>query len=421
MTGSCQGTDKPHVTIIGAGVVGICCACYLQRSGFKVTVIDRLDPGMAASYGNAGGLGIGEVAPVSMPGIAFKVPGWLMDPTGPLALRLAYLPKITPWLLKFLFAGTKKRVLEISKSLATLCHLAYRDFDLLLQDAGIENIVQKNGALYLYDTEAEFQAEKLKWDLRREHGIGFERINGEDLPSLEPDIASDFGCAMLMKDWYHLSNPYRLVTTLAEHFVHQGGKIIKDEVSRIECVDSKANRLSMRDGATVDIESLVIAAGAWSHQLTRQLGDRVPLESERGYHTTLPDPGVYPSRQILYASQNFVITPMEMGLRVAGTVELAGLDAPPNYERARVLLPKAKRVYPALQTHDGMEWMGHRPALPDSLPIIAQSPRALNVYYAFGHGHLGLTFGPTTGRLITELIAGKTPEIDMKPYRVDRF
>lgn len=413
--------DKPHVTVIGAGIIGISCACYLQRAGFAVRVIDRLDPGMATSFGNAGGIAIGAVTPASMPGLIYKVPGWLMSPTGPLALRWSYVPQMVPWLLRFLLAGRRQRVAEIAKALADLSGSIDQDFDLLLRDAGIEDIAQRRSALYVYDTEAELAAEKPEWELRREHGMAFEKIKGEDLPSLEPDIAPDFACAMLMNDWYHLSNPYRLVKTLAEHFVDGGGEIMKGEVTHVGCAGPKATSLRMRNDSTIEIESLVIAAGAWSHRLTEQLGDRVPLESERGYHTTLPDPRVNPTRQILYAPQDFVITPMEMGLRVAGTVELAGLDAPPNYERARVLLPKAKRVFPALQTSGGTEWMGHRPALPDSLPVIGRSPGVLNVYYAFGHGHMGLTFGPTTGRLISEVVSGRTPDIDMSPYRVDRF
>lgn len=411
----------PHVTIIGAGIVGICCACYLQREGLRVTVIDRLGPGEGASFGNAGGLAYGEIIPTSTPGLAFKVPGWVMDPAGPLALRWSYLPKIAPWLIRFLRAGTRKRVAEISAGLAALCHPMHQDYAPLLQAAGIQDIVQPNGCLYLYDSEAELAAEQFKWDLRREHGIAFEKIAGKELPDLEPDMAADFACAMLVPGWYHVSDPYRLVTSFAEHVVRNGGEIKRGEVTRIESGASGPRALHLDDGASIPVDRLVIAAGAWSHSLAAQLGSRVSLESERGYHTTIPDPGVNPSRQIAYQAQGFVITPMYMGLRVAGTVELAGLVAPPNYERARVLLPKAKRVYPALRLDGGSEWMGHRPATPDTLPVIGGSPKFPNVYYAFGHGHMGLSWGPTTGRLITELIAGRTPAVDLYPYRVDRF
>ena len=410
-----------EVVVIGAGIVGMSCACQLQREGFKLSVIDRLAPGEATSYGNAGGVGTGEIVPLAVPGLLREVPGWLLDPLGPLAVRWRYLPKALPWLLRFLKAGSEARVREIAGALAALAHGARASFEQSLAAAGISDLLAHEDCLYLYDDERQLAAERLHWDLRRAHGIPFERVPGQALPELEPELARDFAFGIRMPGWYHVTNPFRVVTGLAEHFVRGGGRLRRGEVVGIETRDRRALALRLEGGGVQAFDQLVIAAGAWSHLLARQLGDAVPLESHRGYHVTLPDAGVRPRRLVLYAAEHFVVTPMEMGLRVAGTVEIAGLEAPPNYARAHVLVRKAKRIYPALNDAGGQAWMGHRPATPNSLPVIGRAPGFANVSYAFGHGHLGLTFGPITGQLIAELAAGKPATVDLHPYRVDRF
>jgi D-amino-acid dehydrogenase len=409
------------IVVLGAGIVGISCACWLQRDGFAVTVVDRLGPGEATSYGNAGGVATGEVAPLAMPGLLREVPGWLLDPLGPLAVDWRYLPRALPWLLRFLRAGSKARVRAIAGALAALSDAARPPFEQLLAAAGTSDLLAREDCLYLYDHEHQLAAERLHWELRRAHGIAFERIAGPALPELEPDLARDFALGIRMPGWHHVTNPHRVVTGLAEHFVRAGGRLLRAETIGIETRDRTALALRLRDQGDEAFEQLVIAAGAWSHIPAGQLGDPVPLESHRGYHVTLPHPGIRPRRLVLYAPEHFVVTPMEMGLRVAGTVEIAGLEAPPNYERARVLVRKARRIYPTLDDRDGIEWMGHRPATPDSLPVIGRATRFANVCYAFGHGHLGLTFGPLTGRLIAELVAGRPASLDLRPYRVDRF
>ena len=416
-----DGSSGRAVGVIGAGVVGMCCACHLQRAGFAVTVIDRLAPGEATSYGNAGGVATGEIVPLSVPGLLREVPRWLMDPLGPLAVRWRHLPRALPWLLRFLMAGSEPRVRAQAAALAALSHAARPPLEALLAAAGIEDLLAREDCLYLYDNEQQLAAERLHWDLRRAHGIPFERVAGRDLAELEPDLARDFAFGIRMPGWYHVTNPYRLVTGLAEHFSRAGGRLVRAEVVGIETRDRRAEALRLADGSAPAFDQLVIAAGAWSHLLTRQLGDPVPLESHRGYHVTLPHAGVRPRRLVLYAPEHFVVTPMETGLRVAGTVEIAGLEAPPDFARARILVRKARRIYPALDDTDGIEWMGHRPATPDLLPVIGWARHFDNVSYAFGHGHLGLTFGPITGQLIAELAAGRPASLDLRPYRVDRF
>ena len=421
MASGADGSGGRGAVVLGAGIVGMCCAAFLQREGFSVCIIDRLAPGEAASYGNAGGVATGEIVPLSLPGLLREVPGWLLDPLGPLAVDWRYLPRALPWLLGFLRAGSKARVHAIAGALAALSHAARPPLERLLAAAGLEDLLAREDCLYLYDDERQLAAEKLHWELRRAHGIPFERIAGPALSELEPDLARDFGFGIRMPGWYHVTNPYRLVIGLAEHFVRAGGRLLRAEVVGTETRDRRAQALKLANGGVQAFDQLVIAAGAWSHMLARQLGDRVPLESHRGYHVTLPEPGIRPRRLVLYAPEHFVITPMEMGVRVAGTVEIAGLEAPPDYARARVLVRKARRIYPALDDTGGIEWMGHRPATPDSLPVIGRARRFGNVSYAFGHGHLGLTFGPVTGQLIAELAAGRTPTVDLHPYRVDRF
>ena len=238
---------------------------------------------------------------------------------------------------------------------------------------------------------------------------------------MEPDLAPIFHAGMFMPDWGHVADPYRVVSGIGEVFTRNGGVLKEGRVTAFEIGVDGPTALTIDTGERTAFDQVVIAAGAWSHRLARKLGSKVPLETERGYHTTLPDPGVKLRRMLHSAEGGFVLTPMAMGLRLAGTVELGGLEAPPNYDRAKVLVTRAKHFLPKLNTNGGTEWMGFRPSLPDSLPIISRSPRFTNVFYAFGHGHLGLTEGATTGRIIAALAAGRAPGIDLTPFRIDRF
>ncbi len=414
-------TAGSHVTVIGAGIIGICCALALRRAGFAVTVIDRLGPGEGCSFGNCGGIAVTELMPLSQPGRLAKVPGWLLDPLGPLAIKWSYLPRLAPWLIHFLKAGRKQRVDRIVAAAAALCHATWEDYRPLLKEAGLERLVQQEFCLSLYASDRELAADQGRLNYCQAYGIPLEKLPGPALRDLEPDLAPDFAWGVLNRGWRHVADPYRLVTGLAELFVRQGGEIRRGSVAAIEAGEGRAERLRLAGEGPIELETLVIAAGAWSRRLTEPLGDPVPLEADRGYHTTVPDPGVSPKRQVVHGAQGLAITPLAMGLRIGGSVELAGLEAPPDYRRARAQIERAKRVFPALRAEGGERWMGHRPAMPDSLPVIGPARRQRNVFYAFGHGHLGLTWGPTTGRLIADLVAGRPSEIDLAPYRVDRF
>ncbi len=413
----------PHATIIGAGIVGISTAAFLQRSGYRVTVIDRLPPGEGCSFGNAGGLAFAEIVPALYPRILLKIPGWLMDPLGPLTIRWSYLPKALPW---FLAAGRNAmpdRVKVITAARADLALRVVADCETLLKTAGTAHLIKYQDTLRVYDNETQFAAEAAERKTKRAYGYEMKQLSGGEARELEPALSPHVHCGVFHGGWYFVSDPERVVKSIAEEVVRNGGTIISDDVLTIERDGSRAMQLQLKVGGEHRLDRLVICAGAYSHLLAKQLGDRVLLEAERGYHMVLPNSGVNLSRSITYARTPGAATPMDMGLRLAGTDEFAGLDAAPNYARADALWKIFKRVLPGLNAPDAAttRWMGRRPGTPDSLPVIGPSQHASNVWYGFGHGHMGLTWGPSTGRLISELMTGAKSNIDLSAFRADRF
>lgn len=413
----------PHVTIIGAGIIGISTAAFLQRAGHKVTVIDRVGPGDGCSFGNAGGVAFAEVTPTIHPRILLKIPGWLLDPTGPLTIRWSYLPKALPW---FLAAGRNAlpdRVRKITAARAALGLRVVSDFDTLLQAAGASDLLVKKDSLRLYDTEAQYQAEDSDRIAKREHGYEMKKLSAAEIAEIEPDLARDFACGAFHGGWYYVRNPKTVVTSIAEHFVRNGGEIINDNVLKVTQEGSRAASITLKAGGERKLDRLVVCAGAYSNVFAGTFGDRVLLEAERGYHLVIPDPGITLGRSFTHVASPMAITPMDVGLRLAGTDEFAGLDAEPNWKRADVLWPMAKRCLPNLREIDQnvSRWMGRRPGTPDGLPVIGPSRKLTNVWYGFGHSHMGLTWGPTTGRLLSELLSGNNSNIDLSPFRVDRF
>jgi len=413
----------PHATIIGAGIVGVSAAAFLQRAGYAVTMIDRVPPGEGCSFGNAGGLAFAEVVPTVRPRVLLKIPGWLMNPLGPLTIRWSYLPKALPW---FLAAGRNAmpdRVRAITEARAQLSLRVVADFETLLKSAGTMDLLKYQDTLRVFDDERQFDAEAGERATKQAHGFETRRLSAGEARELEPDLSPAIHCAAFHGGWYFVTNPERVVKSIAADVMRNGGELLADGVRSIETRDGKAMRLRLSSGKTLDLDRLVICAGAYSHLLAAQLGDRVLLEAERGYHMTLPNSGVKLSRTITYARTPGAATPMEMGLRLAGTDEFAGLEAPPNYARADNLWTLFKTILPGLREPDAQttRWMGRRPGTPDSLPVIGPSKRVSNVWYGFGHSHLGLTWGPSTGRLIGELMTGAKSNIDLSPYRVDRF
>ncbi len=408
--------------IAGAGVVGICCALALRRRGFSVTVVDPEAPGSQTSSGNAGGFGVTEVMPLSAPGLLWKVPGWLLDPLGPLAIRWRYLPQLLPWLWRFVRAGDAARVAHQAQALAALLKPTFDDYAPLLQAAGVADSLISEGALTVYRDRDAYRRDALEWDTKRAWGVRCEELDGADVHALEPALSPDVRFGVLTPDWRNTVDPFRLVTALAELLVREGGTLHRGRVVDAESVDGLVRSVRLEDATRVALDRLVVAAGVWSKPLVRRLDSLdVALESERGYNTTLPAPGITLHREVIFAERKFVASPMAMGLRIGGAAEFAGLEAPPNYARCTALLQLAQAYLPGLRTEGGTQWMGHRPSTPDSLPVIGRSPAKANVFYAFGHGHLGLTQAATTGRLIAELACGEVPSIDVQPFAVTRF
>ncbi len=409
-----------QVTVVGAGIVGMATAAYLQRDGHAVTVVDSRAPGEGCSFGNAGGLSPGALVPLSMPGTLRQVPKWLLDPLGPLAIRWAYLPRVLPWLIRFVKAGRPERVAEVADALRSLLGETFENYEPLIKAAAAEDLIQRRGQLYVYGSEAAFRKDAGGWALRRDRGVRVEELTREEIRQVEPALAPIFERAVLISEHGHCVDPFGLVQRLAEAFVRDGGTIRRATVSGFEIGPDGPTRLLSEAGAA-PLDVLVIAAGAWSHRLAAKLGSRVPLESQRGYHVTVAAPGVAPRLTTMWAERKFMATPMTPGLRLAGTVEFAGLEAAPDYRRAKVLLEHGREMFEGLQAGEVSEWMGHRPCLPDTLPVIGRSPHFASTYFAFGHGHLGLSGASTTGRAIADLVAGRPPVIPLEPFRIDRF
>lgn len=409
-----------QVAVIGAGVVGVCCALYLQRAGFAVTVFDPKEPGDEASRSNAGILSAASIVPTAMPGIVRQVPRMLRDPLAPLAIRWRYLPRITPWLVRFVLASRPARVEAISIGLHGLIARAHESWAPLWALDGVDALVRTGGNLYTYQTDAAFAGAQAGLALRRRRGLSFELLDGGQVGELEPALAGAVKHGVWFPQTRFTTDPGRLVRLLAAEVVARGGRFVRERVTGIDVGPGGPRALRTPAGAH-PVATLVIAAGAWSRPLAAALGSRVPLDTERGYVVVLPRPGVALGRALISGDYHFGLTPMDAGLRLAGTDELAGLKAPPNPSRAEKLVASARRLFPQLGTEGSTWWMSFRPSFPDSLPVIARSPRHRAVFFAFGHGHLGLSLAAVTGRLIAELASGQPPSVDLTPYRADRF
>jgi len=411
---------RRSITVIGAGIAGMVTACYLKRDGHDVTVIDPVAPGEGCSKGNAGHISPGSCLPLAMPGVLRKVPGWLADPLGPMRIRWHYLPRAAPWLMRFVGMATAEKVEVTANALRALHAPVFGAYEPLVQHAGVEDLIIRSGQLYVYETAQGLEGDRVGWDMRRARGVEIQELDADAIQQLEPALAPIYRCGVYLPEHGFCRNPGRLVQALAEQFIRDGGTILGRTVTGFE-IGPDGPRQLHTDAGDVEASDIVIAAGAWSHKLTAKLGDRLPLESQRGYHLEFATPGVNPVNTVASPERSFVATPMETGLRFAGTVEFAGLSAPPDYRRARMLQALGQRMFPGLASDGTSEWMGHRPTLPDSLPVIDRSTRFPSVYYAFGHGHTGISGSPVTGRIIADLVAKRPPEIDISPFRVDRF
>jgi D-amino-acid dehydrogenase len=413
-----------RVGVIGAGVVGVCAASWLQRDGHSVFLIEAGEPGHGASFGNAGCLNGSSVTPVSMPGTIRNVPRWLFDPLGPLSLRWSYLPAIAPWLVRFMRAGTPEKVHAQARALRPLVGPTLEALQPLLKAAGGEDLVHRLGHLYVYRSAESLAKDRLAWELRRENGVETDEFDADELRQLEPALSRDYVHGVLVRENGHISNPLGLVQRLLEHFLRSGGELVHARAHGFR-LDGRRLAAIQTDGGDLRADAAVICAGAYSKPLAAALGDWVPLETERGYHLMITDPESMPRIPTADADGKFVATPMDNGLRFAGTIELAGLAAPPDWRRAHILLAQGRKMLPGLAASHPEDrisvWMGHRPSLPDSLPVLGPSRASPDVIYAFGHGHVGMTAAPMTGKIIADLIAGRPPSIGIAPFAAGRF
>ena len=413
--------DTPrHAIVIGAGIVGICCAIELRRHGLQVTVVDRLEPGQGCSFGNAGILAAQAVVPIGLPGLARQLPRMLFDGSNPLTLRAGSLPHSLPWLWRLQQASSIDRVMRIADAMKALYGSTLLRHQALAAEAGTPELVRATPGLYVHRRAAGIDLQHgLAWRLRQERGAQVELLEGAALREAEPALSADYVRGVRMGPMGCCVNPLRLVQAYAALLQRMGGTLRRAEVNALQ---PGADGVQLHIGAeALQADAVVVAAGAWSGHLLRPLGLKLPLIAERGYHLTYGDSGIRLNHVVTDIEAHFAVTDMEMGLRVAGTEELGVADDAPDWRRAEALQRHAQRLFPTARMQQGSRWMGPRPGLPDSLPAIGAVPGQSCIFVATGHGHLGLTGAPHTGQLVAELVIGTRPSLSLDAYAPGRF
>lgn len=410
---------QKDIVVIGAGVIGLSIAFAAQRRGMNVTVIDREGPAAGASAGNAGAFAFTDIFPLASPKILRKAPKWLLDPLGPLSLRPSYAVRMIPWLYRFWRACAPDRVEASVTAQTALMDLSKSELDGFLTATGTMPMLRKNGNLEVYEGEAQWRASLAGWDARARHGIEFRHLTGDEIATIQPGIAPRFTHATFTPGWYSIADPKLYTLALAQQFTANGGRLERAEITALSPASDHVT--VQAQGRTWRADQVVIAAGAFSHRIARTLGERIPLETERGYNTTLPV-GAFDLRcQVTFGGHGFVVSALSTGIRVGGAVELGGLSLPPNFARSDAMLRKAAMFLPDLKTEGGVQWMGFRPSMPDSLPVLGRADATPRVVYAFGHGHLGLTQSTGTARIVADLLTQSAPPIDISPFAPNRF
>ncbi|MEM9125440.1 MAG: FAD-binding oxidoreductase [Pseudomonadota bacterium] len=413
-------TGKKTIAIIGAGIVGVSAAIWLQRDGHDVILIDKAGPGEGASYGNGGVLASCSIVPVTVPGLLRKAPKMLLSPAQPLFLKWGYLPKLIPWLKKYLSHANVADVERIAAALTPIIGDSFNDHKALAAGTGADRWIEPSDYLFLYENRAHFESDAFAWTIRRKQGFHWDELEGQAFHDYDPVFSEDIGFATRLTDHGHITDPGRYVKDLALHVEKNGGRIIR---ASVDDVIRDAGRVTgVRAGAeTIACDTAILTAGIWSGPLAKRLGVSVPLESERGYHLELVDPSAMPRSPVMVSSGKFVATPMDGRIRLAGIVEFGGLDGPPSRAPFELMRENARAVFQGITWKEEVEWMGHRPAPADSIPIIGEVPGIQGAYMGFGHHHVGLTGGPKTGHLLAQMIAGRTPNTDVSVYAPSRF
>jgi len=408
------------IVVIGAGVVGVSTALALQLDGHQVTLIDQEGPCAGASFGNAGGVVNDFCVPTAVPGIVFDVLRMIGRPLSPFTIRLRHLPAALPWMLRFLNQSRPSRVHRNARNLHALTSAAVKSWRTLTAGTDLGALLQSAGWLKVYESDASFANSAFARSLMDELGAPYEVLDAADIQELEPKLAPIFARAVFQPDSLSITDPGQMTCGMVELFLSRGGSFRKFAARRLEI---RADDIVVHEYAdALAADKIVIAAGAWSRPLAAQVGDRVPLDTERGYHLMLPvGSSAMLGRPVMSGDHSFVLAPMPGGLRLTSQVEFAGLVAAPDYARVRSLVAVAKRMLPDMDTAEQSVWMGFRPSLPDSLPVLGYATHCDRVLYAFGHQHLGMTLGPRTAQITADLVAGRNPRIDLHPYRAARF
>jgi D-amino-acid dehydrogenase len=412
--------SRPDIVVIGAGVIGLSAAIAAQMRGLNVTVLDREGPAAGASAGNAGAFAFTDILPLASPGILRKAPKWLLDPLGPLSVPPAYALNIAPWMYRFWRACSASRVEDAIAAQTSLMDLSKGELEPFLAATETLSMLRKEGNLQVYESQAELQASLPGWETRARHGIEFRHLDAAEMASIQPGLSSRFTHGTFTPGWHSIADPKLYTLALAENFRKRGGVIEIGEVKTLRPVGDGVEIVTS-GGAVVKAGKVVLAAGAFSHHIARSLNESVPLETERGYNTTLPADAFDLRTQVTFGGHGFVVTRLSSGVRIGGAVELGGLKLPPNFARSEAMLKKAQTFLPGLKPQGGTQWMGFRPSLPDSLPAIGRSKATASVIYAFGHGHLGLTQSAGTARIVADLLTGRGPSLDLSAFSPQRF
>ena len=408
------------IIVIGAGIVGVSTAIWLQRSGFKVTIIDQKGPATGASHGNAGILAASSIIPVPNPSLIKKLPFYLLSKDSPVFFKMSYLPQMFPFLMSYLSKSNLREVNKYAERMTPLIFDTVCQHKSLAKGTGAEKFISYQDYCFGYETEENFLNDKKVWKLRQKHGLPFEVVNGNEFSNFDPFYKDLFDVIVKCKNHGKINDPGLYVKTLCDHFLSQGGELI---ISKVNDISSK----NLND-VIVKIESdsliankIVVATGAWSKKILKKFKIKMPLESERGYHVEYVEPNFYPKVPMMLTSKKFVITPMDGRIRVAGLVEFAGLKTLKRKPPLNLLKNKIKDLFPNLECKEKIEWLGHRPALIDSLPMLGYLDKNKQILVAFGHQHLGLTAGAKTGRIVSDLIIGNDIKLKISNYRPNRF
>ncbi len=405
------------IGIIGAGIQGVCNALFLQKKGFQVTLFDREEPGSAASYGNAGHFSPYASVPLNRPDVIADVPSMLISSRGPLALKWNYVPKMIPWFVKFILNCREEKMMHTAKNMHQILDQSLPAFDELFEEIDLDGLVENNGILYVW-TDQNMKSRELEIRIRDHLGVKQQLVNKKEIHDLEPNLKPFYHGGVFYDYARHARNPRKILIKLFENFINKGGKFLKLNIQNVDFDEEKP--VLRTETQRFIFDRLVIACGAFSKRLTDKLHENIPLDTERGYHVHFKDYEHLISRPIVYANRGFGMTPMEQGLRVVGTVEFGGLENSPSKSRIKNLILNAKDMLDGLPEHKD-EWLGFRPTLPDFLPVLGPSKNYKNVFYSFGHHHLGWTLGAISGKIISKMISGENTNLDLQPYSSIRF